>query len=240
MEKSLHKRFHVVEENYKRINCEIAESAIRAGKKPEDIILLAVTKTVEPELVNHAVSLGVSHIGENKVQEFLSKEKTLALDKCKVHLIGHLQTNKVRQIIGKVEMIQSVDSIRIANEINLRSKQMGIKTDVLIEVNIGREENKFGVDPDQILEFLDQIREFDSISIKGLMTIPPICDKIEKNRLFFYNMNKLFVDISEKKSDNSNIDMKYLSMGMSSDFKEAILEGANIVRIGTDLFGSRI
>lgn len=226
-----------VEYNYKLINERISEAAQKVGKKREDITFLAATKTVDPEVINYAISLGLDHIGENKVQELLSKYDKYDLDKCSLQFIGHLQTNKVRQIVGKVDLIQSVDSVKLASEISKQSLKINKKTDVLVEVNIGNEENKSGVSPEQLEELLCEISEFDGISVKGLMAIPPICDNSQKIEKYFNKMNNIFIDISQKKLDN--ISMTILSMGMSADYYEAILQGANMVRVGSSLFGAR-
>ncbi len=226
-----------VEYNYKLINERIAEAAERSGRRREDVTFLAATKTVDAATINYAISLGLDHIGENRVQELLSKYEDYDLSRCSLQFIGHLQTNKVRQIIDKVELIQSVDSLRLAKEIDAQSKKRGKVTDILVEVNIGREENKSGVLEEELEPLLAEIAQFDSISVKGLMTIPPICDNSHKICKYFDNMHKLFIDISQKKLDN--IDMSILSMGMSADYYEAILCGANMVRIGSSLFGAR-
>ncbi|WP_293971633.1 YggS family pyridoxal phosphate-dependent enzyme [uncultured Ruminococcus sp.] len=226
-----------VEYNYKLINERIAEAAQKIGKSREDITFLAATKTVEPEVINHAISLGLEYIGENKVQELLSKYDNYNLEKCSLQFIGHLQTNKVRQIVDKVDLIQSVDSVKLANEIAKQSLKLNKTTDILVEVNIGREENKSGVYPENLEELLCEISKIEGISVKGLMTIPPICDNKHKISKYFNNMHNIFIDISQKKLDN--ISMTILSMGMSADYYEAILEGANMVRIGSSLFGAR-
>ena len=226
-----------VEYNYKLINERIAEAAQKVGKSREDITFLAATKTVEPEIINYAISLGLDHIGENKVQELLSKYESYNLEKCSLQFIGHLQTNKVRQIVDKVDLIQSVDSVNLANEIAKQSLKHNKTTDILVEVNIGREENKSGVYPENLEELLCEISKIEGISVKGLMTIPPVCDNKHKISKYFNNMHNIFIDISSKKLDN--ISMTILSMGMSADYYEAILEGANMVRIGSSLFGAR-
>ena len=226
-----------VEYNYKLINERIAEAAQKVGKSREDITFLAATKTVEPEVINHAISLGLDHIGENKVQELLSKYDSYNLENCSLQFIGHLQTNKVRHIVDKVDLIQSVDSVKLANEIAKQSLKLNKTTDILVEVNIGREENKSGVYPENLEELLCEISKIEGISVKGLMTIPPICDNKHKISKYFNNMQNIFIDISQKKLDN--ISMTILSMGMSADYYEAILEGANMVRIGSSLFGAR-
>lgn len=229
--------FRDVEYNYKQINERIAEAAEKSGRKREDITFLAATKTVAPEVINHAISLGLDHIGENRVQELLSKYEAYDLSRCSLQFIGHLQSNKVRQIVDKVDLIQSVDSMKLATEISNQSIKRGKVSDILVEVNIGREENKSGVFEENLEELLCNISELKGVSVKGLMTIPPICENEHKIQKYFYNMHKLFIDISDKKLDN--VSMHILSMGMSADFYEAILEGANMVRIGSALFGAR-
>lgn len=223
--------------NYETIVENISKAALESGRRPEDITFLAATKTVDPEFINYAISLGLRFIGENKVQELLSKYDNYNLSDSQLHFIGHLQTNKVRQIVGKVSMIQSVDSLKLANEISKQSIKNGIVTDILVEVNIGNEVNKSGVTPDMLEELLLQIANLEGVSVKGLMAIPPICENEKQIRGYFANMRNLFLDISDKKIDN--IKMGILSMGMSGDYYEAILEGANLVRIGSSLFGAR-
>ncbi len=212
-----------VRANYFEIKENIARAAEKSGRKAEEITFLAATKTVEPAVINYAVSLGLKHIGENKVQELLSKYEEYDLKNCELQFIGHLQTNKVRQIIDKVSMIQSVDSEKLAAEISKQSVKNGIVSNVLIEVNIGREENKSGVLTEELDELIGKISEMPNIKIRGLMTVPPICkEKIEVCK-FFDEMYKLFIDFSCKKSDN--VCMDYLSMGMSDDYEEAVLSG---------------
>ena len=227
-----------IEYNYNHIKERIAEAAVKSGRKPEDITFLSATKTVEPEYINYAISLGLDHIGENRVQELLSKYDEYNLENCSLQFIGHLQSNKVRQIVGKVDLIQSVDSLKLAKEVSRVSQNKNLTTDILVEVNIGKEENKSGVMPEMLEELLYQIKDLPSINIKGLMTIPPICDDYDKIRRIFCDMHKMFLDISSKKLDNVSMDI--LSMGMSGDYYEAILEGATMVRIGSALFGKRI
>ncbi len=232
------RKFDNIRYNYEKIIENIASAAVKSGRKPEDITFLAATKTVDSKYINYAISLGLKYIGENRVQELLSKYDSYDLDNSSLHFIGHLQTNKVRQIVGKVSMIQSVDSLRLAQEISRQSIKNNLTTNILVEVNIGREENKSGVMPEELSELLYQISELDGISVDGLMSIPPICENEQKIRGYFENMRNLFLDISGKKIDN--IRMNTLSMGMSSDYREAILEGATLVRIGSSLFGERI
>lgn len=224
--------------NYDFINEKIAEAAMKAGKTRDDITFLSATKTVEPEYINYAISLGLSYIGENKVQELLSKYDQYNLENCSLQFIGHLQSNKVRQIVGKVDLIQSIDSMKLAKEVSKCSLKNNITSDILVEVNIGKEENKSGVMPEMLEELVEEIITLPAVNVKGLMTIPPICEKKDEIRRYFEKMNRLFLDISSKKLDNVSMDI--LSMGMSSDYYEAILEGANMVRIGSALFGNRI
>ena len=224
--------------NYDFINEKIAEAAMKAGKTRDDITFLSATKTVEPEYINYAISLGLSYIGENKVQELLSKYDQYNLENCSLQFIGHLQSNKVRQIVGKVDLIQSIDSMKLAKEVSKCSLKNNITSDILVEVNIGKEENKSGVMPEMLEKLVEAISTLPAVNVKGLMTIPPICEKKDEIRRYFEKMNRLFLDISSKKLDNVSMDI--LSMGMSSDYYEAILEGANMVRIGSALFGNRI
>ncbi len=231
------KRFEDITENYKEISEKIAVCAEKSGRRAEDIRFMAVTKTVEPKYINHALSLGLDLIGENRVQEYLGKKDELNLQGVEKHLIGHLQSNKVKQIVGNVDSIDGVDSLKIAKEIGRISEKSGITTDILLEINIGAEESKFGFSLDSIVENVYEISEIKGINVRGLMAVPPICDNSVKNRVFFENMHQLFIDIHAKKLDNINMDI--LSMGMSGDYDEAILSGANMVRIGSALFGAR-
>lgn len=230
-------RFSAISENLEIIRSDIAEAAIKSGRTPESINLMAVTKTVESRFINHAIDCGIKLIGENKVQEFLTKESELKLDLCKPHLIGHLQSNKVKKIVGKVDTIQSVDSIGIASEIGKRSLEAGVTTKVLLEVNVGNEESKFGFSIDEVFERACEISEIKGVSVNGLMCVAPICEKESELRTIFSNMHSMFIDIGAKKMDNIN--MNILSMGMSGDYKLAILEGANLVRVGSAIFGAR-
>ena len=227
-----------VEYNFKTIQENIWNAAASVGKSGDDITFLAATKTVEPEIINHAISLGLDHIGENKVQDLLSKYNFYNLEKCSLQFIGHLQRNKVRQIIDKVDLIQSVDSAKLADEISQQALKHDLVMDVLVEVNIGKEENKSGVMPEELEDLLWNIANFKGIKVKGLMTIPPICNNTQKIRKYFENMHNIFIDISSKKIDNINMDI--LSMGMSADYCEAIMEGATMIRVGSSLFGPRI
>lgn len=232
-------RFFDISENAKKIKENIAQAALKSGRSPQDISLMAVTKTVDSVFINYAVdNCGINLIGENRVQEFLSKKDELHLENTEVHLIGHLQTNKVKLIVPYVTMIESVDSVRLAKEISKESIKNNKTTDILVEVNVGMENSKFGIDSVLLSEFLAEIGEIPNIKVKGLMAIPPICETSSEVKGFFSNMYNMFLDIKNKKLDN--IDMQILSMGMSGDYVEAIEEGATEVRIGSSLFGKRI
>ena len=226
-----------VRENLKRIRETMAQAAVASGRRPEDVRLLGVTKTVPPDRINAALEAGVTMIGENRVQEFLEKRDALRLEGAAVHLIGHLQTNKVSRIVGLVDMIESVDSVRLARAVSDASVKRGLVTDVLAEVNIGREEAKSGVFAENLDEMLEEIRLFPGIRVRGLMTVPPILETEGEKRAVFSQMYKLFIDIRGKNKDN--VVMDTLSMGMSGDYREAILEGATLVRVGSALFGRR-
>ena len=236
-EKLLDKGFERVSENLKAVRENIAEAALKSGRNPEEIKLMAVTKTVEPEYINFAISQGIDLIGENKVQEFMSKKEFLNLENCKAHLIGHLQTNKVKKIIGEVDMIQSLDSEHLAREISNRSSALGIVTDTLIEVNIGGEDCKTGLEMSKLEELIYAVSEMHGIKVRGLMTVPPFSEDSEQARGFFANMYKLFIDMRSKKIDNISMDI--LSMGMSGDYCQAIEEGSTLVRVGSAIFGNR-
>ena len=234
----LAQRCHDAEENLKEIQERVARAAERSGRTAADVTLLAATKTVPVEVINHTIACGLTHIGENKVQELLSKYDDLNLANCSCEFIGHLQTNKVKQIVGKVDRIQSVDSVKLAKEISRISQRENCTTRVLVEVNVGGEESKSGVDPVGLTELVAEIAEMPNILVEGLMTIPPISENTAETAHFFSNMYKYFIDISAKKLDNVNMD--FLSMGMSSDYELAIESGANIVRVGSSLFGKRV
>ena len=226
-----------VEENYKRVLEQVKESAVKAGRSESEVRLMCVTKTVEPVYINRVLELGADLIGENRVQEYLGKRDELKLNGVERHLIGHLQTNKVRQIVGEVDMIESVSSLKLAKEISKVSSAKGIITNCLAEVNIGKEESKSGIFIEELEDILYEISSLEGIRIKGLMTIPPICDDETEARRYFAEMRQYFIDIKDKKIDN--VDMDILSMGMSGDFEAAVAEGSNIVRVGTAIFGAR-
>lgn len=235
MEKSFIKQ--TLSDNLNLIFDNMHRACAMSGRSADDVRLLAVTKTVDADRINAAIDLGIRQIGENRVQEFLGKRDALNLVDVQTHLIGHLQTNKVRQIVGNVQMIQSVDSVRVAQAIDRCSKELGIVTPVLVEVNIGGEEAKSGISPDGLEDLLCRMSAFDGIHVCGLMTVPPILHLESEKRKIFSKMYQLFVDMRDKNIDN--IDMKELSMGMSDDYVEAILEGSTMIRVGSALFGQR-
>ena len=226
-----------VEYNYKLINERIAEAAEKSGRKREDITFLAATKTVDADVINYAISLGLDHIGENKVQELLSKYEKYDLAHASLQFIGHLQTNKVKYVIDKVCLIHSVDSIKLMDEIERQAEKHNLDMDILIQVNISGEETKSGISKEEVEDLLKYAGKLKHVKVKGLMTIAPKTDNSVTNRLHFDNMRQLFVDIKQKKYDNVN--MVYLSMGMSGDFETAIECGANMVRVGSAIFGAR-
>ena len=225
------------DENYAEVEEKIKAACLKKGIDRKDVILLAATKTVPVAVVNHAINSGIDYIGENRVQEFLSKKDELSTAAHR-HFIGHLQTNKVKDIVGLVEMIESVHSLKLAAEIDKVSRAKGIVTDILIEINIGNEESKSGFLAEDVFDAVEKMAVMPNIKVKGLMTIPPICQNSEKLAEYFDKMCKVFIDIRDKNVDN--VSMEYLSMGMSDDYELAIEHGANVVRVGTKLFGQRI
>jgi pyridoxal phosphate enzyme, YggS family len=229
---------NLIKKNIEKIFENVDKTCSKIGKKFEDIIIVGVTKTVDSDSINTAIACGIKHIGENKVQEYLQKKDILNLKNITTHFIGTLQTNKVKKIVGQVDMIQSVNSIKLADEISKTSLALDITTNVLLEVNIGKEQSKSGLFKEELMLVLNSISQMKNIKVKGLMTIPPFCESKFESRKYFNRIFDIFVDITDQKLDN--IDMQYLSMGMSADYNEAILEGANIIRPGTAIFGSRI
>ncbi len=232
-------RFGMISDNLKVIRNNIAEAAISAGRSPEDVRLMAVTKTVDVKFINYAIdNCGIDLIGENKVQEFLSKKDELSALCKEKHLIGHLQTNKVKKILPEVDMIQSVDSLHLATAISSEAQKLGTVANILLEVNIGGEESKTGFDKLAFFDSLDAISQLPSLKVKGLMTIPPICDNDLELENYFSKMYDYFNEIKEK--EFSSFDLEILSMGMSGDYVQAIKHGSNLVRIGSAIFGARI
>ncbi|KXL52447.1 hypothetical protein CLNEO_21430 [Anaerotignum neopropionicum] len=226
---------HILE-NIKEVEAKVAAAAQRSGRKREDILLLAVSKTQPVEVIRQAVTYGLSSLGENKVQEIMDKYEPMG-EGVHWHLIGHLQTNKVKYIIDKVDMIHSVESLKLAEEIEKRGAARGIVMDVLVEVNIANEESKYGVAPENTEAFIRQLARMEHLRVRGLMTVAPFVENSEDNREYFCQMRQLQVDINAKKIDNVLMDV--LSMGMTGDYEVAIEEGATIVRVGTGIFGER-
>lgn len=226
-----------VAQNVQKIAQDVREAALQAGRDPSEVQVMAVTKTVDPVLVNAAIGAGITLLGENKAQELCAKYDSYHKDGVQIHFIGHLQTNKVRQIVDKVSMVESVDSIKLAREIARHYAAIGKVMDVLLEVNIGREENKTGIFPEFLPALLEEAGKLEHIRVRGLMTIPPVCETEEEVLQYFSQMRQLFIDIKQKKYDN--ISMEILSMGMSADYLAAVRCGSNIVRIGTAMFGQR-
>ena len=226
-----------VAQNVQKIAQDVREAALQAGRDPSEVQVMAVTKTVDPVLVNAAIGAGITLLGENKAQELCAKYDSYHKDGVQIHFIGHLQTNKVRQIVDKVSMVESVDSVKLAREIDRHCAAIGKVMDVLLEVNIGREENKTGVFPELLPALLEEAGKLEHIRVRGLMTIPPVCETEEEVLQYFSQMSQLFIDIKQKKYDN--ISMEILSMGMSADYLAAVRCGSNIVRIGTAMFGQR-
>ena len=226
-----------IAENVKAVKENIAAAAIRCGRDPSEIKLVAATKMNDTGRVKQAIAAGVDICGENRVQELQQKLAEGAYVGCPLHFIGHLQKNKVKAIVGKVELIHSVDSVALAQEINKRAAALGLVQDILLEVNIGAEEAKSGFAPEELSNALDELAQLGSVRVLGLMAIPPICEISENNRPYFRRMKQLFIDIGQKKYDN--VFMQLLSMGMSADYEVAVEEGANLVRVGTGIFGAR-
>ena len=226
----------MVARQYDEIKKRVEAACQRAGRNPEEVTLIAVSKTKPVEMLREAYEAGARDFGENKVQEILAKKPKLPED-IRWHMIGHLQTNKVRQIVGKTCLIHSVDSVRLAEEIHKESVKKGLVTQILLEVNVAEEESKFGFRVEEVEDALKQIQELSGVCVRGLMTIAPFVDNPEDNRPVFQKLNKLYVDMKTKNIDNDI--MNILSMGMTGDFEVAVEEGATMVRVGTGIFGAR-
>ena len=226
-----------IAENIARIKEELKAAAIAAGRDPKEILLCAATKMNDSDAVRQAIAAGVDCCGENRVQELVQKSSENAYEGAPVHFIGHLQTNKVKQVVGKVDLIQSVGSVRLLEAIEKEAAKQEICQDILLEVNVGREESKSGFLTEELPEVLEKMGGFSHIRVRGLMAIPPICQNSADSRKFFQEMCNLSVDITTKKYDNVWVDV--LSMGMSDDFREAIACGSTMIRVGTAIFGAR-
>ena len=220
-------------------NIERIKAEIYGGKTAPDVTLMLATKTVDTERISYAVKeCGIKAIGENRVQELLDKYEVVKDLPCELHFIGTLQSNKVKYIVGKVDLIHSVDSEKLAKEIDLRAGKLGIVQDILIEVNCGKEESKSGIMPEEIYDFFEKISSYTNIRIKGIMTMAPKCENKSDYHNYFSQIYKLFIDICEKKLDN--IKVPILSMGMSDSYVQAVMNGSNMVRVGSAVFGKRM
>ncbi len=226
----------MLKENLEYVESRIREACERSGREREEVTLIAVSKTKPVSVLKEAYDLGVRVFGENKVQELADKYEALPKD-IRWHMIGHLQRNKVKYIIDKVELIHSVDSLRLAETIEKEAARHNITANILIEVNVAKEESKFGLMPEELDEFVSEVAKFPHIQVQGLMTIAPFVDDPEENRGIFQRLRKLSVDIAAKNVDN--ITMRILSMGMTNDYTVAVEEGAAMVRVGTGIFGAR-
>jgi pyridoxal phosphate enzyme (YggS family) len=226
-----------VKENLERVKARIRDAAVKAGRDPDSILVLGVTKTVEPDVMREAFDAGLRNFGENRVQEYLRKADIINRDCC-WHIIGRLQTNKVKYLDQRVGMIHSLDRMELARVLDERGKKIGHEWDVLIQVNISGEDTKAGLSPENVRDFVNEASKLGNIKIKGLMTIAPYTVNPEDVRWVFRDLRKLAVDIQRERIQNIN--MEYLSMGMSNDFEVAVEEGANIVRVGSAIFGERV
>ena len=226
----------MIAENIGDVERRIVQACERSGRNPEEITLVAVSKTKPVEKLEEAYAAGKRVFGENKVQELVDKYEVMPKD-IKWQMIGHLQRNKVKYIIDKVDLIHSVDSIRLVETIDREAAKKGIIANILLEVNMAKEESKFGLMPEEVMDFIDEVVRYQNVRVQGLMTIAPFVDDPESNRKHFANLHKLLVDIRKKKVNN--VTMNVLSMGMTNDFEVAIEEGATMVRVGTAIFGER-
>lgn len=225
-----------ISENLSLVEEKIAAACKRAGRNRDEVELIAVSKTHPVEAIKEAMRHGIRSFGENKVQELKEKMEKIeeGLD---WHLIGHLQTNKAKYVVGKVSLIHSLENLRLAEALEKEAVKRGVIVDVLVEVNIAKEDTKFGVLPENVEEFVRAVAEFEHISVKGLMTVAPFVEVPEENRKYFRELNKIMVDLNSKNIHNVN--MNVLSMGMTGDYETAIEEGATLVRVGTGVFGHR-
>lgn len=226
----------MVVDNYNKIKEEVIQTAVKAGRNPEDVTLIAVSKTKPLADIEELIRIGVLDFGENKVQELCDKYENVSKP-VRFHQIGHLQTNKVKYVVDKAYMIHSLDSLKLAKEIEKEAAKKNVIAQVLIEVNVAEEDSKFGLKLQEVIPFLMEIKDFSHIHVNGLMTIAPFVDDPEDNRKHFRALKQLSLDIICENIDN--IDMNVLSMGMTNDFKVAIEEGATMVRVGTAIFGQR-
>ncbi len=226
----------MLKENYEKVEEKIEEACKISGRDRSEVTLISVSKTKPVEMLQEAYDLGARNFGENKVQELCEKYEELPKD-IHWHMIGHLQRNKVKDVIDKAELIHSVDSLRLAETIQKEAEKKDLDVDILLEVNVAKEESKFGFMPEEVEQFVEEIAKLPRLHIKGLMTIAPNVEDPEENRLIFRGLHKISVDIAGKNIDNVN--MNILSMGMTNDYQVAIEEGATMIRVGTGIFGAR-
>ncbi len=226
----------MLEENYKKVQDNITEACIKSGRNPEEVTLIAVSKTKPLSDIETLINYGVTEFGENKAQELSEKFQNVSKP-VNFHMIGHLQTNKIKYIIDKACLIHSVDSVHLAEAINKEAAKRNLIAYILIEVNIAHEESKFGITEDDLEDMLNKIKDYSNIRVKGLMTIAPFVENPEENRVYFRKMYQLLLDIKSKNIDNVHMDI--LSMGMTNDYIVAVEEGATMVRVGTGIFGER-
>lgn len=226
-----------IRENIDDITKKIENTCKKIGRNPKDITVIAVSKTVESKRAKEAVNAGINNLGENRVQELIKKYDELSDLDVKWHMIGHLQKNKVKYIIDKTVLIHSVESLSLAEEINKRAEKNNLIANVLIELNIGEEESKFGINEENVYDFITSMEQFENIKVLGLMTVAPFCENPEDVRWVFKKMKNIYDKISTMNLRNT--EMNYLSMGMTNDYEIAIEEGSNIIRIGTAIFGAR-
>ena len=232
------KSYEVIAENVAAVKENMRQAALAAGRNPEEITLVAATKVQTSETIRNAIKAGITVCGENRVQELVAHLEDNAYEGAKVHFIGHLQTNKVKFVVGKVDMIESIDSLRLMDAVEKQAAKVDVIQDILLEVNIGDEESKGGAAIDEIMALANHAMECPHLRLRGIMCIPPAASTDEENRGFFKETYQLFVDMKEKLGDNNpNIDC--ISMGMSGDYPLAIEGGSTMVRVGTALFGAR-
>jgi len=226
----------MLKDQLQEVEKRIQAACDRAGRKREEVTLIAVSKTKPVETLQEAYDLGVRIFGENKVQELTAKYEALPKD-IHWHMIGHLQTNKVKYIIDKAELIHSVDSLKLAETIEKEAAKHDLIADILVEVNVAEEESKFGMKMEEVIPFVEKVSAFPHVRVRGLMTIAPFVENPEENRAIFADLHKLYIDIKKKNHDNDTVSV--LSMGMTNDYEVAIEEGATMVRVGTGIFGAR-
>ncbi|MCR1918641.1 YggS family pyridoxal phosphate-dependent enzyme [Frisingicoccus caecimuris] len=227
----------MIKENVAEVEARIQAACERAGRRREEVTLIAVSKTKPVRDIYEVMETGIKDFGENKVQEMCDKMEMIQ-QPLNWHMIGHLQRNKVKYIVDKATLIHSVDSLRLAQQISQEAQKKSVESNILIEVNVAEEESKFGLSTEEVIQMVEEISKLPSVHIKGLMTVAPFTDNPEENRPYFRNLKQLAVDIAEKNIDN--VTMSVLSMGMTGDYEVAIEEGATMVRVGTGIFGARI